>query len=200
MLEQKTMHRLTVFSGILSIIALAIAWIVIIASIHGTPWFKLTQNALSDMGREGAPARNIFNNGLIAVGLLGVSLTLLTCSSTKSRFGCFSGGVFLTAMINLVLIGVFPEGTKPHFIVSVEFFFFKWLGALFYSIALLREGLKITGTTGILLFVIFLISLPTVKWPSTGVLEVTSIGLFTLWALITVPSIIIYSGRREPKA
>jgi hypothetical membrane protein len=189
MISQKKLRHLKAarIAGLIFLFSLIVAWSVIILSIHMTPWFDIYKNALSDMGTPDSPSRNIFNNGLIFTGIIALSLPIFASLSSRSRWGQASAGVFLLAVIHLILIGIYPEGTGPHYYVSVEFFVLKWIGALFYSIGLLSSGRKGIGALGTLLFFLFLSLAFLIHWPSIGLLEITSISLFTIWAFVTVP-------------
>lgn len=102
--------------GIFSIVVLYSS---IFASIHVSPWFKWTENALSDLGNLSHNSAPIFNLGLLISGLLIIlySVKGLALHAPKtSYFLAFNG-------LCLQLVALFCENYGIiHFYVSVLLF------------------------------------------------------------------------------
>lgn len=161
-------------------LAFVIAYVFIITSILINPWFNLFRNALSDLGRVGLENNYIFNMGLILAALVALTYIPSLLSFFKSRVGYMGVGVFLIAILHLLLIGVFPEGTRYHGFVSYEFFALMTLSLLLIGISLIIEKLIIHG---LLLIVIFFMSISgssLIEWPSIALLELYNIVLYNV--------------------
>lgn len=115
--------------GIFAIIALYSS---IFISIYISPWFKWTENALSDLGNLSHSSAPVFNFGLLISGLLIIlySIKALTSHAPKtSYFLAFNG-------LCLQLVALFCENYGViHFYVSVLLF----SSLLFSSIAYFIE-------------------------------------------------------------
>jgi hypothetical membrane protein len=120
-------------------------------AVIGAPWFKWSENALSDLGARGH-AVTLFNSGIIIGGsmmaIFAINLIGSVRHSILARLGALL--VVFDAFL-LCAIGVFPETSGPiHYYVSFAFF------------TLLPVALLIIGTAAI-------------QHPSTR-----RLGLFTL--------------------
>lgn len=91
-----------------------------------------------------------------------------------------SVGVFLVAIIHLLLIGVFPEGTKPHGFVSYEFFALMTSSLLLIGVSLIIEKLSKYGVLFIILFLVSLGGSLLIAWPSIALLELYNIILYNI--------------------
>ncbi len=122
------------FAGICGMAAPFIAYIFIGLAILINPWFSWSDNALSDLGAMTTPYNNIFNFGLIMAGVAGILFTMGIFRYAEGGVGVAGVSVFLAGMICLVLIGVFPIGTWPHYYVSVLFFGLSAVGMVLIGI------------------------------------------------------------------
>lgn len=136
------------------------------------------KNALSDLGRVGLENNYVFNTGLILAALVALTYIPSLLDFFKSRIGFMSLGIFLIAILHLLLIGVFPEGTKPHGFVSYEFFALMTISLLFIGISLIAEGMSKCGASLLLLFILSLGGSLLIKWPSIALLELYNIVLY----------------------
>jgi hypothetical membrane protein len=136
------------------------------------------KNALSDLGRVGLENNYVFNTGLILAALVALTYIPSLLDFFKSRIGFMSLGIFLIAILHLLLIGVFPEGTKPHGFVSYEFFALMTISLLFIGISLIAEGMSKYGASLLLLFILSLGGSLLIKWPSIALLELYNIALY----------------------
>ncbi len=169
------------YSGLLSF---ATAYVFIIISILINPWFNLFKNALSDLGRVGLENSYVFNTGLILAGLISLTYVPSLLNFFKSRIGCMSVGVFLVAILHLILIGVFPEGTRPHGFVSYEFFVLMTISLFLVGVSLIVERLSRYGLILIMLFLLSLIGSLSITWPSIALLELYNIVLYNVGVAI----------------
>jgi len=114
--------------GVCGILAPAVAFTSIISSILLHPWFSFPHNALSDLGAVGTPYNAIFNLGLVITGVLSLIFMPGLRTLLHGAVGKIGGVVLSAGLLSLILIGVFPEGTFPHWYVSVGFFVFSATG------------------------------------------------------------------------
>lgn len=160
------------------LLAFVIAYVFILVSISVNPWFDLFKNALSDLGRLGLENSYIFNTGLIIAALTALTYVPSLLNFFRSKIGYMSVGVFLVAIFHLLLIGIFPEGTKPHGFVSYEFFGLMTLSLLLIGISLIVEKSSKYGIIFIALFLASLSGSSLIAWPSIALLELYNIVLY----------------------
>ncbi len=145
------MERKYIYSGIVSPI---IGFIFIGIAIYlNSSWWRLTDNAISDLGNIYHPWVNypwVLSTGLI---IAGAGMTYFTIGLIKEFSGIIKAGLYvlLLGMISLFLIGTFPEGTPPHWYVSWSFFLLSSFGIFITGIGFLREH-RGMGIFSILLF------------------------------------------------
>jgi len=123
----------TKLAGICGILLPFVFFTGILIAISYSPWFKWTNNALSDLGVKGSSAL-IFNNGLIFGGLLAFifSIGLIKILSNKI-------GAYILAIGSLALIGagLFPITMYTlHYIMSAIFFSSLTIGLLIIGITM----------------------------------------------------------------
>ncbi|MFW6040600.1 MAG: DUF998 domain-containing protein [Thermoplasmatota archaeon] len=122
-------------AGACGMVSPLIAYIFIGASIliHRS-WFTWADNALSDLGAVGTPYNQVFNVGLILSGVLGLIFMLGALRIAEEKLGKLGIGIFGAGLVALILIGIFPSGTSPHYIVSILFFGLTAAGLLIFGI------------------------------------------------------------------
>ncbi len=129
---------------------------ILLAIYLNRSWWSITDNAISDLGNIYHPWVNcpwVLSTGLIIAGL-GMSYFAYGLSkefSGVARWGVF---IFFTGMIFLTLIGVFPEGTPPHWYVSWAFFLIGSFGVLVTGIGLLLKYTRVIGAFSIALYIL----------------------------------------------
>jgi hypothetical membrane protein len=111
---------------------IAYGFIIIAILIH--PWFSWADNALSDLGAVNTTYNSIFNLGLIIAGVLGFIFMMGTIRLADEIIGKIGITIFGAGMVSLILIGVFPSGTSPHYVVSLLFFGLTATGLVMFSI------------------------------------------------------------------
>jgi len=105
---------------------------ILIAMLH-SPWFKWTNNALSDLGAEGVSAF-FFNNGLIIAGLLAFIFSLGLIKILSIKIG---GYIIALGSLALIGIGIFPITIfNLHYIASAIFFISLTIGLLIVGITM----------------------------------------------------------------
>ena len=128
--------RLTKLAGICGVILPIVVFAGILLAMSDSPWFKWTNNALSDLGVEGLSAL-FFNNSLIFGGILAFifSLGLAIILSKKT-------GTYILAISSLALIGagLFPKTVFILHYISSSAFFVLLTIALFIIGLTLRKG------------------------------------------------------------
>jgi hypothetical membrane protein len=105
---------------------------ILIAMIY-SPWFKWTNNALSDLGAEGISAL-FFNNGLMVAGFLAFIFSIGIIKILSIKLG---GYLIAVSSIALIFVGIFPVTIFDlHFIASAIFFITMTIGLLIIGITI----------------------------------------------------------------
>ncbi len=163
--------RILIYSGILVIV---LAWIVIGVSWSlNWDWFSYSKGAFSDLGSKRSCCPEVFNYGLIIVGLLLSIYGVVVAYSARTKTGVAGGSYISLAGVFLSLVGVYPLETKPHGCVAVMFFLLAYTGLI---LALLEAARKsrlaaMTVVAMVLSIVIGVIVGVTIGWPSIAILE-----------------------------
>ncbi len=161
---------------------LALATIAICWSLN--PWFDFWRDAFSDFGVEKACCSLIYNLGLIISGAMMLLYSLGILRASATRIESFSSGLLFTASIFLMLIGVFPGGTRPHTFVSTWFFVQSFMGFASLGCGILESGDMLLGLLTCLPSAIAiptaLIVDSTVGWPSAAVAEAAGISVIAV--------------------
>ncbi|MGP6207211.1 DUF998 domain-containing protein [Cuniculiplasma sp. SKW3] len=119
----KMWERIPLILGVLAIMS---AWITIGVAIWLNPWFKITSNALSDLGggnlkNNGHPSPTypfVYNYGLIVTGILIGAFSISMIREIKNKIEIVGFSFFIIGGLFLALIGIYHEGTYPHDFVS----------------------------------------------------------------------------------
>jgi len=164
--------------------AAASGWITILTSMILNPWFSIARNALSDMGAIGVKHAWVFNSGLMISGALAFLYSAYLLLALGSRLELLASSIMILASIHLILIGLFPEGTYPHFFVSMEFFVLMGVSILLFGVAFLMSEARRYGICFMAMAVAGFLAAILAPWPLRGSLEVFEISLMTLWSLL----------------
>lgn len=168
------------YFGLLSFI---VAFLGITISVYLNPWFDVTKNALSDLGRVGLETSFIFNSSLFISSILALLYAYHLLSAIPGKLGCIGIGVYVVGIFSLMAISIFPEGTKPHLFVSWEFFTLMIASLLVFGISLAKYR-KIHGYFLIGLFFLSLLGSYFINWPSTATLEIYNLVCYFIGFLI----------------
>ncbi|MEM3012668.1 MAG: DUF998 domain-containing protein [Candidatus Hadarchaeales archaeon] len=178
--------------GLCGLVAPPLAFTFILLSIHLSPSFSWTENALSDLGvGETAP---LFNSGLMAAGLLLLLFSLASLSLTRrDPLGLLSSSLLALDSLALFGIGLFPESYGDlHFQVSVLFFILFPFIALSFSLLFWRRSMRTASLLSFLLF--FLSWTPWAhRWEGLAIPETLSSSLAS--AYVMVLAALLFLGR-----
>jgi hypothetical membrane protein len=143
--------------GFMGILAPLLAFTCILLSIASYPKFSWTNNALSDLGVVTGVTGPLFNFGLCASGLLGLSFALLSLFSylRKSLVGKVGASAFAATTITLIGIGIFNESfSGTHYAFSVAFFVLVPISLFIISVALALAKERLLSVFTVLIGVI----------------------------------------------
>ena len=158
---------------------IALLTITIAVIVHD---FTFTGNALSDMGRVGLEKNYIFNGGLLMAGFFGFLFSLIFISAAQ-RFEKASAFVFSLAALCLMGIGLFPEGTSPHYPFSVGFYAIATLSIIVYSIAVFKTKKRLaTFSLGMVAVGLILSFLP--GWKGVAIPETIGAVIICIWMVL----------------
>lgn len=101
------------FAGLCGLLAPAVGWLFIFASVSMNSWFSWRDHALSHLGSPRSVAPMVFNTGLTLTGLLGLLMTLGLADLAKDRRGRAGRVLLAVAMGSLVGVGLFPWPHPP---------------------------------------------------------------------------------------
>lgn len=102
--------------------------------------------------------------------------------SSNNKTSVISGSYLSIAGVFLVLVAIYPAGTKPHTFVSIWFFIQAFIAALIYGLSIIRER-PFMGLAIVLIFIAGLLG-SMASWPSTAFLETYEILLLTIFSII----------------
>jgi len=165
------------------LIAALSGWITIFTAISVNPWFVFTRDAFSDLGAPDANMPWIYNYGLIITGLIIILYSIPQLYDSMNRIESFASAYTSVTGIFLILIGVFPSGTRPHVFVSTWFFIQGDLTILLWGIGLLIRGWKKLGLFFLLMSIIAGVIGFTVDWPSAATAEAFGVVVLDIWIL-----------------
>jgi hypothetical membrane protein len=171
-------------SGLCGIAAPIFGFSSIFIAISYSPWFRWTENALSDLGVKGFSAA-VFNSGLVFSGLLllvfSMSLTHLLGAGLLSRIG---HSLFSIASVDLCLIGLFSEKFGIlHFYVSVLFFTLLPLSLILIGVRLIMSSLYKRLGFIILLSSVLAIGIWLPTWVGVAIPEFVSALMGSVWCV-----------------
>lgn len=160
------------------------AWITISLSILRNPWFNVFKHALSDLGGPRAIDPWVYNVGLVITGVLTSIYALYAASASASKIAVYASSFIFIAGIFLVLIGVFPSGTRPHTFVSTWFFVQMWMAVVASAIDFLARKRLVLGTLLLALSAAGLLAALLIKWPSVALLEIYGAVLINVYVVV----------------
>ncbi len=110
-------------TGACGVIAPFIAYLFItISVIINRDWFRWSDHALSHLGESGLAYNYVFNAGLIIAGIMGLIFVFGIIEYAEDVLGYYGVAFFAAGMVFLILVGLFPMGSGPHFWMAVLFF------------------------------------------------------------------------------
>jgi hypothetical membrane protein len=172
------MRRSQVYAGLITPLV-AFTGIVTAAYINRS-WWRLTENAISDLGKLGLPHNWILNLSLIATALLAIYYALGLLKLAENDVEKAGVWVFIFGLIFLAMIGLFPEGTTPHYYVSWAFFIVSAMGIAVTGVGFLLSGRERLGQLSEILVVVGASLALWAKAHYTGVAIAELIGALTI--------------------
>ena len=176
-------NRITRIAGICGILLPIVVFMCIGFAMSHSPWFRLTEHALSDLGVEGIPAI-FFNSGMILGGILILvfSIGLIKILSNKT-------GAYILSLSSLALIGIgiFPgTGYALHFIVSTAFFALLTISLLFIGLTIKQDQFERNVGMLAALFAILAICSTVLIVPWEGIAIPESLSCFPafIWCMM----------------
>ena len=128
----------------------------ILIAMSYSPWFKWTNNALSDLGAEGVSAF-FFNNGLMLAGFFALIFSLGLIKILYIKIG---GYLLAISSLALIGVGIFPITIfNLHYITSAIFFVSLTIGLLVIGLTMKHYQFdRIMGLAAIIIALIAFIS------------------------------------------
>ncbi|WP_297518152.1 DUF998 domain-containing protein [Thermococcus sp.] len=145
------MRKSQLYSGFLGpLVAFVGIWT---AAYINRSWWRITENAISDLGRVGLPNNWVLNISLITTAVLIIYYAIGLFALLRNGVEKAGVVIFVLGLVFLALIGLFPEGTSPHYYVSWAFFITAGFGFLIAGVGALSSGKRAFGWFSAVLFV-----------------------------------------------
>ncbi|NJE10586.1 DUF998 domain-containing protein [Thermococcus sp. MAR1] len=123
-----------------------------VAIMINRPWWRLTDNAISDLGKVGLPYSWVMNVPLFISAILAIYYAVGLFDEVKNTVFRLGIALFIIGLAFLAGVALFPEGTEPHYHVSWGFFLAGSVGYLITGAGLWLEGMRKFGAFTVLLF------------------------------------------------
>lgn len=164
--------------------AAVVAWAVFAYTISVNPWFVFTEHAFSDLGGPMASQPGVYNAGMMASGALMILYSLRCLEDSCNKPETVGGAFLAIAGVFLILIGVYPSGTRPHVFVSLWFFTQADLAIMAWGVGLLGRGERRLGAYVSALGFVSPVVASLVPWPSTAAVEAFGIIIMNVWVVL----------------
>ena len=135
--------------------------------------FSWRSNALSNLGVTSTDVGTqatvvLFNGGLIAGGVIGLAFgyALLQAASTRGEIAVL--GLLGLTLASMSLVGVFPQGTAPHFPVAASFYLLITVSLVANALVRARAGERTPAAV-------------------SAVAGITNIGTWVVWLAAGTP-------------
>ncbi len=174
------------FARYAGILAPPITFLFIAVAILTHPWFSFTENALSDLGALHTENNWIFNTGLILGGILATVFSVYLQGKGKNMAENTGYAIFLASSVFMILIGVFPEDTAPHFTVSVLFYLLGSVAISISGIGFVRSGRKKEGKISVALVLVTLAIALGIEWNGIAIPETIGALAIAAWVYIVI--------------
>lgn len=171
----------------LGFISIGIFWLFTGVSIHFNPWFSISQYTFSKLGRtSSANYPWIFSMGTIIGGIFMIWYGVELVKNHVKKLQILGGGYVVLSGVFMILIGVFPDGTKPHDFIAVATFLSFYVGLMLFG---LGNDKKIFKVSTVFIFILALAGLLCPCWPSLCYLEIYGLTL----AVLDMISLLIFA-------
>ena len=173
------------FIGFIGLFAVIYAWIVILTCISINPWFVFTEHAFSDLGAPTANSPWLYNYGMISIGVLIIIYSIYLAYFAENKLMTVGAAFSSIAGIFLMLVGLYPSGTRPHVFVSTYFFLQFDLAIIIWSLGAYRVDKNFLYLSALLVglaapFIGFL-----VPWPSAATVEAFGVIVIDYWVIVS---------------
>lgn len=169
------------FTGLLAVL---LGWCTIALSLLRNPWFRVFEHALSDLGGLSATDPWIYSTGLMVTGSMASLYALYLAYTSRSKASVYASSFLFIAGVFLVLIGVFPSGTRPHVFVSTWFFVQTWMAMATSTVDFLIRREKVPGFTLLILTVLGPTLALVIDWPSVALLEIYGVVIINVYIAV----------------
>ncbi|BEP17826.1 DUF998 domain-containing protein [Pyrofollis japonicus] len=171
-METARISRYLIYLGPLVVV---LAWLIIGAAwLLNRDWFVFTRHAFSDLGGPRSCCPGLYNYGLVLLGVLlalwGIAATYLA----ENKPEAIGASYMVVAGVFLLLIGIFPSGTRHHVCVSTWFFIQSYWGLSLLLYGQAKRGSRAAKVS----LAALLVSIPLgvllalwPGWPSAATLE-----------------------------
>jgi hypothetical membrane protein len=188
--------KITRIAGICGVLVPIVVFVSLSIALLGAPWFRWTNNALSDLGVEGLPAF-FFNNGLVVGGLLAFVFSIGLTKILSNKIGAYALAISSLALIGA---GLFPLTLfTAHYISSVAFFVFLTLALFILGVTMRREQPKHSMGVIAIIFALFACSAPIFQQALNGIAIPEAIVCFPafIWCMTYGYKMTTYEGTRK---
>ncbi len=171
----------------LSLGILGVCWtfVGIATSIAVHPKWWWTHNALSDLGAIWAKMNYLYNSTMIVGGALGAIGSYGITKRARNVLGISSGILLGLSFIWLLLIGVFPEGTSPHFTLSWAFFLTGFVAIILYGFSAIIADEPKYGIFSVSIASFGWFFAMAFHWSGTAIKEIIGAFVIAIWYLVT---------------
>jgi hypothetical membrane protein len=121
---------------------------------------------------------------MMLTGLMIVLYGAYLAYISVNRLTMVGAVLFMVTGVFLTLIGLFPTGTEPHYLVSVLFFVMSDLSNLAWGAGLIRGENDIMGKLFIGLGLLGPVLTFMIPWPSTAAVKAFGIIITNMWVAL----------------
>ncbi len=154
---------------------MAVFWAFTAVSIIKNPWFDISRYTFSNLARRGlANDPWIFSAGVIIGGIFMVAFGISMITTSKKKNSSVGGSYVTLSGVFMILVGIFPIGTKPHDFIALSTFLLFYTGMMLYGIG--SSDKKFRNWT-VAVFIAAIAGLLCNCWKSLGYLEIYALSL-----------------------
>lgn len=136
MARERLLRRTGGFAGLF---LLGLAGTILLVSLVSNPWFSLERNSISDLGRRSARFSNLYNGGLVVVGLLFVVFLGQAYRHWESQLHRVGLGLFGLNGIALLTVGFVSNGVRLPDSYALAFAVTGGTGVGLLGVAMMRR-------------------------------------------------------------
>ena len=172
------MRKSRLYAGLLAPVVAFLG--IVTAAYLNRSWWRFTENSLSDLGRLGLPHNWIFSGALVLTAVLALYYAWGLWETASNAAEKTGAATFIVGLLFLMAIGLFPEGTSPHYYVSWGFFLASAAGIAIFGAGFILSGKK---KLGLATFVLLAAGIPLTFWAKghfTGVAVAETVGAMSI--------------------